>query len=187
MTDLLRVRVTLSNTVATGGGLMTFHFSEADHSSTTCQAVVDCVRDALLTLTTGYASALAWTVLGTVDVLDLLTGEVTSRVGVSARSGAATGSTTGTPLSSQVMIKWSTGAFTGGRELVGRTFLPASAGGTVTAPPTTAITQANSFASSIIGNAATTFVLFSRAHHFTASVQTGSASSKWAILRSRRD
>lgn len=190
MADTARVTVLLGTGAATGGGISRFYWNTTALNTTTAQAVVDRTRDFWAALTTGYDSALSWTVLGAVDKINIGTGEIISQTGVTSRSGAATGASTTMPLANQVLVRWNTGLFTAGRALTGHTFIPRPlvTTGSSTAPGGTTLAQANAAITALlVAVTDATFHVYSRKHTLTASVQNGTVVPKWAILRSRRD
>lgn len=183
---MYRVQTTFSGTPVNGGGVQHFYFSEP--AGTAAQA-----HSAVVTFWQGIANnmsnTLSFTVEGEVELVDEADGHVTGITSVSAVSG--TGNLAGDilPPATQGLIRWRTGAFVDGREIRGRTFLPAmlEANSTLGVPLSAITTSFTSYGSGLIANATSELLVYSRTLHASATVVTASTWTKWAQLRSRRD
>lgn len=121
--------------------------------------------------------------------IDQATGEPTSVE--STTQDSVTGANTAEPLPwvSQGLLRWHTGVFVGGREVRGRTFIPApttddNTGGV---PNSTYLGVLNTAGAALISATNVTLLTYSRQHHTSFAVISRSPWTKWAELRSRRD
>lgn len=121
--------------------------------------------------------------------VDVATGEPIEIFSTTQDVLTATGSGDALPWATQGLVRWRTGFFIGGREVRGRTFIPALTEGHSTAgrPTAALLTILNGAASGLIADANSQLLVYSKTHHSSADVVTGSAWSEWAVLRSRRD
>lgn len=129
------------------------------------------------------------TVDGIVTIVDQATGAITGTEGT-ASGAAVVGTNAGEPLpnATQGLIQWRTGDYVGGREIRGRTFIPGpgSASNALGEPTSSYIAALEAAAATLVGNASTVFVVFSRAKLTARAVIDGTAWDEWAVLRSRR-
>lgn len=131
---------------------------------------------------------LQWDLDTAVYSIDAATGQPFDVVQVTPASG--TGGVAGDILSpaSQGLISWRTGVFTNGRELRGRTFLPAIPEAQSTGAPIAGfITAVSTAAGAFIADANSDLQVYSRKHGVHASAVGGGVWNEWAVLRSRRD
>lgn len=158
--------------------------------TTTPQEMADAWETFLEGLQAVTDNALVAVVNDEVRVIESTTGETQS---VSTISGATVAMAhTGDPLPPlcQMLLRWSTGVFTGGRRIRGRTFIPGgmeaynTAAGKVDAGLASGLqTNAEAFITACSGD----FVIYSPTHRAYASVQEAQLSTDWSFLRSRRD
>jgi hypothetical protein len=125
-----------------------------------------------------------------IDQRNSLSGETESVfVGTAATLDPAGGEAL--PWSTQGLIQWRTGNFQGGREVRGKTFIPAPPDeyNNEGSPNAAYLAALQSAADGLIsaGNSAGGLVIYSPTHQLIASVSAGVPWSKWAVLRSRRD
>lgn len=137
----------------------------------------------------GCASAIdsdvSCTILGDVDVIESTTGQIV-RVETTANatsSPSALGEVL--PLSTQGLVSWATGVYTGGRQIRGRTYIPApidnaNDNGVPSGPY---ITDLQNAADAMVG---TGLVIYSDTYKSFAPVSGAQVRSYWATLRSRR-
>lgn len=185
MPDLYRVQL-VSTGVAGSPYYTTFHFLASGGSAS--QAATDAAG--FWAVVDGYMdSSLTWDLDTDVEVIDSATGNIVSVQNVSPASG--TGGATGDmlPPSNQALVRWRTGQFVGGREIRGKTFLPAmselnSAEGQ---PATAMITGIENAALALVSSPNSTLVVYSRKNAQAATVTVGSMWNQFAVLRSRRD
>jgi len=188
MASIMRLKTTISNNVAIGGGLWVQHWGGTPNV-TNAQLAVDATRDALLLLTTAFTSNLSWTVSGSVDVIDDVTGALVDQLGVTPRSGNATGGLgTTVPHVIQCLVQLRTQTFVAGRRLIGHMNIPGllEANRSGDNANSTAVTQLQNMATSL-ANANPGLLIWSRTHGTSAEVVTGLAQQKLSVLRSRRD
>jgi hypothetical protein len=88
----------------------------------------------------------------------------------------------------QGIVVWHTGVFVGGREVIGRTFLPGVTEGdnSNSAPSGSYLTDMGSAATALETTVAPPFVIYSPTHHVAVPVASHAVDSQWAILKSRR-
>lgn len=122
-----------------------------------------------------------------VDLVDAATGQVTGQFNVPQTPIAATGVGTPLPWANQGLVRWTTGVFVNGRQLRGRTFIPAMQEENsqlgVPLPASLALWQPWITALATTGG----FGIYSQTHRQFALVEAGSPWDNWATLRSRRD
>ena len=106
-----------------GNELTTFWFSQS--SPFTAQ---DAVNAAATFWSGGLASSISnaytWTVEGEVAVVDPGTGQITTIESATGDSGNGGSSSEQLPPMTQALVRWRTGIWLGGRQLLGRTFIP---------------------------------------------------------------
>lgn len=165
----------------------TMFFSDALGLST--QDAVDAVGTFWTSMSGPMIGAATWETESDVRVVDPDTGEVTGIVTTTPHSGAGgSGSAEPLPWSSQGLIRWHTGLFVGGKEIRGRTFIPAlpEADSVAGVPLAAWRTAADAAAAALIADGDSTFLVYSRKHRQAEGVISGSSWSQWAVLRSRR-
>jgi len=118
-----------------------------------------------------------------------LTGELQDGFGVTPVT--STGETSGDalPWNTQALLQLRTGAYTNGREIRGRIFIPglteAANGDGV--PSTATKNTINTAAATLAAVTSPDLAVWSRAHASVSTVATASCWAQWATLRSRRD
>lgn len=134
-------------------------------------------------------NSLTWDIDTDVEVIESSTGNIVSVVGVSPASGTGGDSGDMLPPATQALIRWRTGDFVGGREIRGKTFVPAITENQSTAgqPAGTLITALENAAAALVGSPNAQLVVYSRKNKAFATVSSGSAWGQFAVLRSRRD
>lgn len=139
------------------------------------------------TIDASLINGLSWATEGNVDVISDL-GVLSATFGVTPVTGV--GGVTGvlSPPATQGLIRWGTGQFIGGREVRGRTFIPAIPTSMISGgvPTGTLVTNANTAASTLISSGVVP-VIWSKANNTFRNVNSGSLWSQFAVLRSRRD
>lgn len=126
-----------------------------------------------------------------VPVIDMVTGDQVDMIVTDATTQVSgTGSGDRLPWVVQGLIQWRTGAFVSGREIRGRTYIPTPAesandAGLPNSTYRTALEDAADALLAATGDA--TLSVYSPTHHQLANISHGTAWTKWAELRSRRD
>lgn len=129
---------------------------------------------------------------GEVEEVDTASGLVVASYPVGPANVVSTGNAP-LPKSTQGLIRWRTGVYAGGKEIRGRTFIPALAndaqlGGV---PSAGFITAANNAATALRAGLladGTSLTIYSPTHHVDAVVSSGLLwALEFAVLRSRRD
>lgn len=185
MADLYRVQI-VSTGVAGSPYYTTFHFLGSAGSAS--QAAVDAAG--FWGVCDGYmSSSLTWDLDTAVETIDSNTGNVIGVTDVSPASGTGAAAGDMLPPSNQGLVRWRTGQYVGGREIRGKTFLPAQmeANSTSGEPTSTMITGVENGALALWSSPNSQLVVYSRTYNAYAPVSSGSMWGRWAVLRSRRD
>lgn len=142
-------------------------------------------------LATLMKSGITWTVEDQAAVINDATGEVVSVASGSGDTGAASSSGNALPYQTQALASLHTGVFNGGRELVGKMYIPGLVEDLNSATGTVDTTFQGDLADSIEEISTTpgnlTQVVYSPTYHLSSMVTGVTVGSKWAVLRSRRD
>lgn len=125
-----------------------------------------------------------------VPIIDEVTGDIIS-VATDPASGLISGTNVGTalPPATQALIRTRTGAFSGGREIRGRVFVPSMVttsndDGRVMV---SAMNGINSEAAELIASANAQWVVWAKSKGQYAVINSASTWDQWAVLTSRRD
>lgn len=187
MPILNRVRVTLTG-VAGAPAYMNLYTTISGASAATAHAAAVAFVTGLKTVQT---SALFSNIEGDVAQIDTFNDNVVGVVTVPPVTIQASGTGNQLPQANQILVRWLTGSYAGGRQVRGRTFIPylitttQSAGGKVAAATITTVNGAvNSY---IAGLPSGTAVVYSRKNQNAYPVNAYSVWSDYATLRSRRD
>jgi len=184
MATLWRVRTAITG--GGGGNQVSTQFFETTAGS--AQDAADSVRafwsDAAALIANNYQ----FQVEPVVYEIDSTTGQATGTVSTS--TAAVTGGSTAVmlPNATQGLVRYHTGVFTAGRELIGKIFVP----GPVQdynndGLPSSSYKSTLTTAGSNLGNSGPPdMVIYSRTHHVYAPAGLATVWNEWAILRSRR-
>lgn len=169
-----------------GPTVSTFHFNTAGGSA---QDATDAVAGFLNDIHAEISSSLTWATEPEVDTLNTATGVLEDVTSVTTYTDNGELGDSVLPLTTQGLVRWTTGIITSGRALKGHMFVPgmtevANAGGNPTSTVQTAI-QAD--VDEFLAGATGFFSIWSRTHGVLASVTAGSMAPTWAYLSSRRD
>lgn len=134
-------------------------------------------------------SDVTWDIEQDVEIVDDNTGQIQ---GVAATSGGTgVGTVTGDilPPATQGLVRWRTGVFVAGREIRGKTFIPAltetaAISGQMANGTQTILEDA---ANALVGAAGANLCVWSRKNGLSEDVVSGSVWNQFAVLRSRRD
>lgn len=186
MTNLRRVNVLYSGPAVVGPAFSRFHFTTGLISDQDC---VDAVHDAYQELGAHLGGGLTYSVGSTVEYFDIVTGEIQSLGVVTPWSLSGAGGTALLPFATQGLIRWRTGAYIGGREVRGRTFLPGWVEGEsdIGVPTEGARAAMTNFSGQLIVGGSSTYVCWTKTHGTAAAITNGDPWTQWAVLRSRRD
>lgn len=126
---------------------------------------------------------------GSLEVVESTSGQIEGVASATARS--STGTLTGDilPPATQALIQWRTGVFQGGREVRGKTFIPAMTETAAVAGQvgSTAQTALNNTATALLTASGAELAIYSRKNGSIVPVNTGTCWNQFAVLRSRRD
>lgn len=184
---MYRITTEFTGPMVAGGGVNYLYFDQGGGTSADAHSAVVAFWNAVKGLIT---SGTNMTVLGEIDIVDNVTGDIEGQE--STDQVIVVGTAAGNPLppNTQGLIRWRTGVYVGGREIRGRTFVPAltsnsnSAGGV---PASTTVSTLTTAAGSLYGDPDSELVVWSKTHGQFATVTSASVWSKFATLRSRRD
>lgn len=187
MASILRVRTTWTGL---GGApyLSTHYFTRVDGTSASAAA------DAVAALWEGAADVIVntadWNIEGDVAVINDATGALTGIDSIGGgNSGSGASDSQVLSLATQGLLRLTTGDVVGGRILKGHTFIPgpteaSNEGG---APDSAYMTVINNAMADMLASPDAELLVWSRKNGTSSPVVGGSAWSKWAVLRSRRD
>jgi hypothetical protein len=183
------LRVTTETIGAPGGPYYTnFHF--AGDTEGEAEAALDAVEGFWTALQNEVSTLAEGHVLGDVVNINAATGEIDNVFSLTERV-INFGGGEQLPWATQGLIRWRTGDFVGGREIRGRTFVPAptaeydSGGQPLPVYQTDVMAAVTPFLTAAAG--AGGLVVYSNTHNQASLVSAGSVWNQWAILRSRRD
>lgn len=188
MTTLNRIR-----TVWTGvAGTPWYTNLYFDGSGGNEQAQVDLVDAFWETLKAQFDTRLTATVEGTVTQIDSTTGLASGVFGGVDKATDLTGTGSVLPPANQGLAHLFTGVYIGGRQLRGRLFFPGLVVGAAAATGAVDsgyVTSWNTEVGDLIAdsNAIGNLQVYSPTHHVTHDVVSVSASTEFAVIRSRRD
>ena len=208
MVDMYRVTTLFTGPQIVGGGIQQFYLDTAGGSASQAAAAVKTFWSAH----TGFLqTGNVIDVQAGVELVDDTDGRVTGIVSTTGQTSSTTGGSEALSPATQGLIQWRTGVFTDGREIRGRTFLPAmmESLNTTGAPAASLVTAVNTAAAALIADASSTLVVWQRPRKARpqvgmpgdpwflkqqsqrvgshANVSTGTMWAQWAVLRSRRD
>lgn len=187
MATLFRVRVGWAGTLPGVPYLSTLWFGSGLYVE---QDAVDSTRAFLDSAKGLWSTALTATVEPEVALIDEATGALTGVTSVTP-PGAVTGENSNEPLpvSSQGLARFSTSTVAGGRILKGHMFIPAPTADLNDngAPTSSYVSVLAGKVADFIADVSSELRVYSRTHHTSGLVTSGSAAPYWAVLRSRRD
>jgi len=207
-TTLSRVTTLISGTYVVGGGSTTHHFLQsAGTPAQMCAAV-----NSFWNYNSGvFHTSTSFQVQSDVVEFDDATGDIEAVVAGSTHTIAGGASGEALSPATQGLIRWRTGLYSDGREIRGRTFLPALTVASVDdgVVAATTLTVFNTMASNLVADSNTALAVWRRPRPSrpqvgqpgdrwylpaqsaregsSALVSSSSAWSKFATLRSRRD
>lgn len=184
---MLRVRATWSG-IQGAPYLSTFYFDAVTENTASAQAAATKVRNFIGAHAAHIRTGTTVTVesqVAQMTNLGVLVG--TFATTTSLFSGAAAGDPL--PPATQALYRWHTGSFFGGREIVGRTFIPAltEADSTAGVPTAALITDMNSASAGLMAVTDPRFCVWSERAGGVSPVTSAPVWSQFAVLRSRRD
>jgi hypothetical protein len=184
MTDLVRTTFTGG---PSGDWLTLFHIDRLLGGNV--QDSIDIVRDFWNAASAMIHQTVTMHVDGSCDVLDPLTGQPTGVDQGTGRTVAGARNGDVLPYQTQGLIYWNTGTWINGRQVRGRTFIPAVAedqndGNGL--PNSSALSTMAAAAAVLVSPTTGQPVIWSRTHHNMYPIASASIQGKWAIMRTRR-
>lgn len=184
MASILRVRTVFSGV----SGTPWYSNLYFDATTETGTSVTVATAAFWTTLKVVISNLITMNVEADVAVIDDVTGDITDLTTGTAASILGTASDEALPRATQGLIRARTGTYVGGREIRGRVFVPG-----LTQQANDAGRPVGSFVTTLAGAAANLrdadvgWVVWSRARGQSAPVQSVSAWTQFASMRSRRD
>lgn len=184
-----RVRVVLTG-VAGSPAYMNFYTNNGLVSASLAHSVVATL---MFNLKAQWRTSVQYLVEGDVALVESTTDTIIGVTSIAPVSGAGSSSSNSqVPLASQVLVRFLTGAYAGGRQVRGRLFLPyfissnmdVGSGGVVAATVTNVNTHFNTYLTAFAPNGA---VVYSRKNGTGYAISAASTWNQWAVMRSRRD
>lgn len=186
MASLFRVRTAIAG--GSGASQVSTQYFE-DSGSLTAQHAADAVSGFWGTLVSVISSAYTFKVENNVYQIDVASGQPTGIVAVT--SSLITGGvvTDALPWQTQWVLRWNTGSFLGGRQVLGHTFIPGATEGNNSAgvPDSGSRGVIDGAAAAVNGSALCNLMIYSRKNGQALNVLNGATWTKWGVLRSRRD
>lgn len=184
---MYRVTTVFSGTLITGGGINRLYF--ADTGGLTAQNAVTAAGNFWNAIRPQMSTSVTWTTQPIVDVMDPVSGNITSQIPVTGSSFSGTNGAAQIAKATQGLLQLRTGIFVGGREVRGRIFIPGCTTTSVSAGNADSVYTAAlvTAGQAMIADANSTLGVWSKTHGTFVGVVTSSSPSKLAVLRSRRD
>jgi hypothetical protein len=184
---MLRIRTTFAGT--TGAPWLNTLYVGDPNTQANADAAVAAVGAFWGAVDNFMHTSISWATIAEVDIL-LTTGEKTGSLFTTPQAGA--GGTTGDflPQAIQGLVNLRTGVFIGGREVRGKIFIPGLTEGSNTASGTwlgTQVASVQAAVNTLLTAGDPAFGVWSRLNGSISPAVAGTVTSKWAVLRSRRD
>lgn len=138
----------------------------------------------------GYPAPAVLTSDGNVDLIDPATDTITGSLSVTQRTFQGSGSADTLPPATQLLVRWRTGNYVGGREIRGRTFIPllAETSSDQQGRPIPAVTSGfDTRGAALIADPNSQHCVYSKKNGVWEITSGASTWSQFAVLRSRRD
>lgn len=186
MTSLFRVRTAITG--GSGGDQVSTMYFE-DSGSLTAQDAATAVYNFWHGNVGAISDQLHFQVEPTVYNIHVETGEATGIESVTTASVAGNASGDPLPWSTQWVMRWNTGTFIAGRQVLGHTFLPGATEGSNSSgvPDGASKSGWDSAAATLNGSSSANLMIYSRKNKQAVNVLSGNTWAKWGVLRSRRD
>lgn len=181
---VMRIR-SVGTGVAGAPYLSTHYFGgETDQAS----EAVEKVADFWSALASMQVTGLSWSIGGVIDVIDPVSGDIQETVTGPTETVNASGGAAAAAWATQGLIRWRTGVYVGGRQIQGKTYLPAMLASQIVGgrPSSNVITAANNAVSALLAPGLVVAAVWSRKNGAMAEIQSGSPWTEFAVLRSRR-
>lgn len=194
MTTMHRVRVSYSGVVV-GPSVSTLFFVPAAPTDATAQAVVNKVGAFLTAIKASFAGGQSWTVLGNVDDIDAVNGNLQGFHAVTQATDGGSASGDPLPPANQLNLRLDTGVVVNGRRLRGHWYLPGYGEFGSNGAPSGAIFASVAGAAAALYGGTNPMVVWHRPNPPGTGATNGTITNvsgitvapKFAILRSRRD
>jgi hypothetical protein len=185
MTILSRYRTVFSGVAGTPWYSNIFF----DENVTSSPLYGEFVADFWTALNAVMCTPVTWSVIPEVAFIDDATGQIIDLSTWAGEGGSAANTNEDMPYANQALINWRTGTYLAGRELRGKTFVPAltqaaNDNGQLIAGTRASIDAA---AEELISDGNGAMRVFSPTHLTSSPITSSDVPAKIAILRSRRD
>lgn len=185
MANLYRIRTVFTGVAGTPY-LSTMFFQEA---TGTAQQAATAVSTFWGAVDAYMHQDVLWDIEQDVEVIDDTNGQIQSVVTTTGGTGNGALTDDLLPPATQGLIRWRTGVFVGGREIRGKTFVPAMTESSSNAGQIAGVVQTGlqNAANTLVGTANANLAVWSRKNGVSEDVVSGSVWNQFAVLRSRRD
>jgi len=184
VTTLYRVQ-TLFAGIGSGSGLGTMYFIKS--GALTAQDAADAVGTFWSNIRGLQSTLVSEQVIQAVDEIDSASGQVTGSNTVSSTAYTGTLSDNPLPWATQLNIRWTTGFYVGGRQLIGKTYIPGLTEATCNASWVSGtLTAALGNATALIADPDCELAVYSPTYGLGQIVTGSFINSTPAVLRSRR-
>lgn len=185
---MLRVKTIFQNSQGGAPYLNVMHFGGADDAAAAANAVeaVGAFWGAVDAWITDFVT---WSTDPDVLVINPADGVIGNVLVTTPQTGTGAGSTESLSRALQGLVTWKTSLFTGGRRLIGHTYIPAltenanDEGNVISTAKSAFLTAANA----LINDVDTDFGIWSKTRGVLEGVDSAVIGNTFAILRSRRD
>lgn len=165
------------------------HYFDVDAGD--AQTCTDAIIDFWSDTKAAQSSLVNWTVENSVTVLNPANGQPTDVITTVGATDNGDGSGDMVTRASQILISWRTGVFLAGRELRGKTFVPAVVSSTIDGDggvESAVVVQFLGYADALLTTPGhPNLQVWSRKNGTVTPVSSVQVSTEWAVLRSRRD
>lgn len=187
---MLRVRTGITGVI--GGPYLNTMYSINTATTLDAQNFSDAVGAFWTAVSSAVSADASWATEAEVAVMDETTGNISQILTVTPTTGAGVAAGNLLSPATQGLVRWRTGQFIGGREIRGRTFIPAATvGSNSDGVPSAAYQTDLQGAADALNAANVAFAIWHRPSPASAGVAheviSQSVWNKWAVLRSRRD
>lgn len=154
------------------------------------QAQTDLIKAFWTDMATTMHATVRWTVQPEVTIINDANGQVEGLLAVTGGTGIGSAPTDLLPLATQGLVRLQTGVYINGRGVRGKIFIPGQVEGNSTpqgVPAPSLVTFYAATANELVNDSLDSLVVYSPTNGTSVEVETASAWTNWAVMRSRRD